>query len=130
MTSLAFTECCQRLSVTPKTLRQWLTQAEMSLHPHPTDARITCLTIEQLQLLAALHGRVLQPSGNALIGGGLGPPETTDADLRTRLAQLEAQVATLQTQPDFPGVSIALGAGATCRATSASARSSTQSGPR
>jgi transposase-like protein len=37
MTSLTFTECCQRLSVTPKTLRQWLTQAEMSLHPHPTD---------------------------------------------------------------------------------------------
>ncbi len=98
MTSLTFTECCQRLSVTPKTLRQWLTQAEMSLHPHPTDARITCLASEQLQLLAALHGRVLQPSGNALIGGGLGPPETTDADLRTRLAQLEAQVATLQTQ--------------------------------
>jgi hypothetical protein len=98
MTSLAFMECCQRLSVTPKTLRQWLAQAEMSLHPHPTDARITCLTSEQLQLLAALHGRVLQPLGNPLVGGGLGPGETTDAALRTRLAQLEAQVATLQTQ--------------------------------
>ena len=44
MTSLAFMECCQRLAVTPKTLRQWLAQAEMSLHAHPTDARITCLT--------------------------------------------------------------------------------------
>ena len=30
MTSLAFMECCQRLAVTPKTLRQWLAQAEMS----------------------------------------------------------------------------------------------------
>jgi hypothetical protein len=98
MTSLAFTECCQRLSVTPKTLRQWLTQAEISLHPHPTDARITCLTSEQLHLLAALHGRVLHASGNPLVGGELEPGETTDADLHTRLAQLEAQVATLQTQ--------------------------------
>ena len=98
MTSLAFMECCQRLSVTPKTLRQWLAQAEMSLHPHPTDARITCLTSEQLQLLAALLGRVLLPSGNPLVGGGLGPGESTDADLRTRLAQLEARVTALQTQ--------------------------------
>jgi hypothetical protein len=98
MTSLALMECCQRLCVTPKTLRQWLAQAEMSLHPHPTDARITCLTSKQLQLLAALHGRVLQPSGNPLVSGGLEAAETTDADLRTRLAQLEALVAALQTQ--------------------------------
>ena len=98
MTSLAFMECCQRLAVTPKTLRQWLAQAEMSLHPHPTDARITCLTSEQLQQLATLHGRVLHPSGHLLGSSGSGPGETTDIDLRTRLAQLEAQVATLQTQ--------------------------------
>lgn len=70
----------------------------MSLHPHPTDARISCLTREQSHLLAALHGRVLHPSGNPLVGGGVGPGETTDADLRTRLAQLEALVAALQTQ--------------------------------
>lgn len=98
MTSLAFTECCHRLSVTPKTLRQWLAQAEMSLHPHPTDARITCLTSEQLQQLATLHGRVLHPSGTPLVGDGLLPGETPDADLRTRLVKLESQVATLQTQ--------------------------------
>jgi hypothetical protein len=98
MTSLAFMECCQRLSVTPKTLRQWLAQAETALHPHPTDARITCLTSEQLQFLAALHGRVLQPSGVSLTNGGVEPGEATNADLRIRLAQVEAQVVTLQSQ--------------------------------
>lgn len=98
MTSLAFMECCQRLAVTPKTLRQWLTQAEISLHPHPTDARITCLTSDQLQQLATLHGRVLHPSGNLLIGSELGCGETIDADLRRRVAQIEAHIATLQTQ--------------------------------
>jgi hypothetical protein len=98
MTSLAFMECCQRLAVTPKTLRQWLAQAEMSLHPHPTDARITCLTSEQLHLLAALHGRVLHPSGNPLGSSGLGSGEITDVDLRARLVQLEAHVTTLQAQ--------------------------------
>ena len=98
MTSLAFMECCQRLAVTPKTLRQWLAQAEMSLHAHPTDARITCLTSEQLHLLAALHGRVLHPSGNPLVSDGLGSGEITDVDLRARLVQLEAHVTTLQAQ--------------------------------
>lgn len=98
MTSLTFTECCQRLAVTPKTLRKFLAQAEMSLHPHPADARITCLTSEQLQQLATLHDRVLHPSGHLLGSSELPPGETIDVDLRTRLAQLEAQVATLQTQ--------------------------------
>lgn len=70
----------------------------MSLHPHPTDARITCLTSEQLQQLATLHGQVLHPSGNPPGSSGFGSDETIDVDLRTRLVQLEAQVATLQTQ--------------------------------
>ena len=106
MTSLAFIECCQRLSVNPKTLRQWLAQAEMSLHPHPTDARTKCLTSEQLQILAALHGRVLQMSGVPLPSAGSKPDEGTDAvvavssatDLQARLVLVEAQVVTLQSQ--------------------------------
>ncbi len=130
MTSLAFMECCQRLAVTPKTLRQGLAQAEMSLHPHPIDARITCLASEQLQLLAALHGRVLQPSGYPLVGGGLGSGETTDADLRTRMVQLEAQVTALQTQLDLPDAAIATRAGAAHRAAPASSRSSAPCGQR
>ncbi len=34
MTSLSFIECCHLLAIDPKTLRQWLAQAQISLHPH------------------------------------------------------------------------------------------------
>src|SRR6266496_440387 len=87
MTSLSFIECCQLLAVDPKTLRQWLTQAQMSLHAHPSDARIKCLTSEQVFVLANLHDRLLQTSVAA-----------ADADLRARLTHMEAQMATLQAQ--------------------------------
>ena len=60
MTSLSVSECCHLFAIDPKTLRQWLTQAQMSLHTHPMDARIKCLTSEQVHSLASLHGRVLQ----------------------------------------------------------------------
>lgn len=106
MTSLSFIECCHLLAIDPKTLRQWLTQAQMSLHAHPTDARVKCLTSEQVNALASLHGRVL-PLPVAVLDASTRPDEaesrvlpTTfpDADLRRRLVQMEAQVATLQAQ--------------------------------
>lgn len=60
MTTFALMTCCDMLSIDPKTLRHWLRQAQMPLHLHPTDARIKCLTMEQVQRLAALHGRALK----------------------------------------------------------------------
>jgi len=110
MTSLSFIECCHLLAIDPKTLRQWLAQAQISLHVHPTDARIKCLTSEQVHVLASLHGRVLQAcrfapaSANPKpdeIQSPVSPPAVPDADLQARLVQMEAQVATLQTQLDF-----------------------------
>ncbi len=106
MTSLSFIECCHLLDVDPKTLRQWLAQAQMSLHAHPTDARIKCLTHEQVFVLANLHDHVLQTSVPAAFAcptpSGVGSqaplPPAAEADLQARLAQLEAQVARLQTQ--------------------------------
>ncbi len=103
MTSLSIIDCCQLLAIDPKTLRQWLAQAQMSLHIHPTDARIKCLTSEQVNFLARLHGRVLQASELAPACANLKPDEAQsrvppDADLRARLMQVEAQVATLQAQ--------------------------------
>jgi hypothetical protein len=105
MTSLSFIECCHLLDVDPKTLRQWLAQAQMSQHAHPTDARIKCLTGEQVYALANLHDRVLQAGQLPLASAGPkpdetqsqpSPPSSPDAYLRARLAQMEAQVAMLQ----------------------------------
>src|SRR5437899_1579472 len=106
MTSLSFIECCHLLAIDPKTLRQWLAQAQMSLHAHPTDARIKCLTSEQVFVLANLHDRVLQTSVPAAFACPTPSeaesqkplPEAADADLRARLAQMETQIATLQAQ--------------------------------
>jgi hypothetical protein len=106
MTSLSFLECCQLFAVDPKTLRQWLAQAEMSVHAHPTDAPITCLSHEQIQTLARLHGRAFGQGVEAAgtspqregAENGMSPTALSDADLRARLVQMEAQMATLQAQ--------------------------------
>ena len=107
MTSLSFIECCRLLAIDPKTLRQWLAQAQISLHPHPKDARIKCLEVEQVHTLANLHGRVLQAGEPASVCASPNPDEAEsrmpptavlDTDLRVRFVQMEAQVATLQTQ--------------------------------
>ena len=133
MTSLSVSDCCHLFAIDPKTLRQWLAQAQMSLHTHPTDARIKCLTSEQVYLLAGLHGRVLQASELAPTSASPKPGEAQsrvpptsfpDADLRARLVQMETQVATLQAQLDFPDAPIAPGAGAAHRASSAGSGSS------
>lgn len=60
MIDVPFTQVASMLSVDAKTLRQWLKHSHLQLHPHPTDARIKCLTIEQVQQLATLHGRSLK----------------------------------------------------------------------
>jgi hypothetical protein len=106
MTSLSFIECCHLLAVDPKTLRQWLAQAQMSLHAHPSDTRIKCLEVEQVFILANLHDRVLQTAVPAAFAcptpskaeGQKPLLAAPDADLRARLAQMEAQLATLQTR--------------------------------
>jgi hypothetical protein len=106
MTSLSLAECCRLLSIDPKTLRQWLAQAQMALHTDPTNAKIKCLQVEQVQTLARLHGRVLKPEASASAGNPTPseaqsqrlPTALADTDLRARLAQMEEQMATLQAQ--------------------------------
>jgi hypothetical protein len=106
MNSLSFIECCRLLAIDPKTLRQWLVQAQISLHVHPTDARIKCLTGEQVNVLANLHDRVLlhpvevSDAGPTLCEAQSQTSAMTvaETDLRVRLGHLETQVATLQAQ--------------------------------
>ena len=97
MSSLSFQECCRLFAIDPKTLRQWLAQAQMSLQTHPKDARIKCLRDEQVHLLARLHGLVLPPDISQQVPSSE-PEKTPDPDVQARLAHLEALVATVQTQ--------------------------------
>jgi hypothetical protein len=117
-------ECCQLLTVDPKTLRRWLEQATMQLHVHPHDSRRKCLTHEQLQHLSLLHDRTLTahpafPLASLVTTPLLSSPEepshpltstnveqgkTTmsaaleEKHLRQKLSQLEAQVILQQHQ--------------------------------
>ncbi len=113
MTLFPLTDCCERLSVDPKTLRQWIKHAGLPLHAHPTDARVKCLTMPQVQQLASSHGRILQPHPVLPLGSGAStsvcgepqpltspacPASPSEADLHQQLASLEAQVALLHQQ--------------------------------
>ena len=51
MTSLSQLDCCSVLGIDPKTLRQWMRQAQLQFAPHPTDARLKCLTQAQVPAL-------------------------------------------------------------------------------
>lgn len=110
MTLFPLTDCCERLSVDPKTLRQWLKHAGLPLYAHPTDARVKCLTLPQVQQLASAHGRILQPHPVPPLGSGAStsvcgesqpltsPACPSEADLQQQLASLQAQVGLQQQQ--------------------------------
>jgi hypothetical protein len=106
------------LGIDAKTLRNWLRQANLEWAAHPKDARLKCLTSEQVQQLAVVHARpfalleALAPSplvlssplsaedaptdtGLALVQRPHCPSET---DLLNKLAYLETHVTTIQQQ--------------------------------
>jgi hypothetical protein len=110
MTMLPLIDCSEMLAIDAKTLRHWLQQANIPLHLHPTDARVKCLTMEQVRHLAALHGRTLKPHEaptTSLLGASLVPTVTDlapgetpaikpETDLLKKLSHLETQVVTMQ----------------------------------
>lgn len=123
MTAIPQMECCTMLGIHPKTLRNWLRHAQLHFIAHPSDARLKCLTSEQVQQLAALHARPLLSPAVASPALGqeatalpstLAPPsspelneaQVTDAPasgseaagLRTAVVGLEAKVMALQEQ--------------------------------
>lgn len=124
MTLFPLMECCELLAIDPKTLRHWLKQATISVHIHPMDGRRKCLTREQVQQLAVLHGRIF-PSDQTRLSAPLVPPsrqsppeeplhprlmsEVThekipsavlpeEGDLSQKLSHLEAQIVAQQQQ--------------------------------
>ena len=116
-------EACTMLGIDPKTLRNWLRHTSMQFTAHPTDARLKCLTQEQVQQLATLHARPLRiaPDPSRVPHEEVSPlllsPEPTvavqengrnlvsavssfsqEAELRKVVSGLEAKVLTLQEQ--------------------------------
>jgi hypothetical protein len=105
MTLLPLRQGSTLLGIDAKTLRHWLQQANLSLYPHPSDARIKCVTSEQLEQLAALHHRPLDvPAARAESHPAAPcppllpqqPSSQAEPDLLSRLAHLETQVALVQ----------------------------------
>ena len=62
MIPLSVADGARLLGIHPKTLCHWLGQAQLPFAGHPADARIKCVTQEDLQQVASLHGRPLQAS--------------------------------------------------------------------
>jgi len=127
MTLVPFTDCCAMLGIDAKTLRNWLRQTNLEWAAHPKDARLKCLTQEQVQQLASLHSRPLPLPGSTppalqetapvlgLIGEHaqtspesqaqlvqatplLPPPMSEEADFRKKLSCLERSITSMQEQ--------------------------------
>ena len=117
MTLVPFTACCAMLGIDAKTLRNWRRQANLEWAAHPKDARLKCLTREQVARLATLHARPLPSPLSALparafVAPGkpeseaqlleasilLPPSSSPEADLRKQLSCLEKSVTSMQEQ--------------------------------
>jgi hypothetical protein len=127
MITIPQTDCCTMLGIDPKTLRHWLKLVSMQFAPHPTDARLKCLTLSQVQQLASLHGRPFplpvsappvlqetvpvlglmgeqaqasQESQAQLVQAALLLPSSVseEVDLRKKLSCLERSVTSMQEQ--------------------------------
>jgi hypothetical protein len=117
MTLVPFTDCCAMLGIDAKTLRNWLRQANLEWAAHPKDARLKCLTREQVEQLATLHARPLPsplstPLARAFAAPGKPESEaqllevtillptsvSPEVDLRKQLACLEKSVTSMQEQ--------------------------------
>jgi hypothetical protein len=81
------------LGIDPKTLRLWLLEAALTAVPHPDDARQKCLSLIQIQQMAAHHRRPLPP---AFAASRAPPPSLPPPDVVSQLAQMQLQIFTLQ----------------------------------
>ena len=117
MTMVSLTDCCRLLAIDPKTLHRWMSLSHLSAQPHPLDARLKCVTREQVQQLAMTHRRTLPESSEQHFQPETSAPSTPSDVIRAsvlssvvsdvsvhitaltqQLGSLQAQVATLHHQ--------------------------------
>ena len=117
MTMVSLTDCCHLLAIDPKTLHRWMSLAHLSAEPHPLDARLKCVTREQVQQLAVTHRRSLPESSEQHFQPETSAPSTPADVIRAsvlssvvsdvsvhitaltqQLGSLQAHVATLHHQ--------------------------------
>jgi thioesterase domain-containing protein len=105
MTLVPLTQATLRLGIDLKTLRRWLSDAQLPLQSDPQDARKKGVRVEHLHLLAHRHQRCLVPaspepcaqesaSSVPLPAAVLALPEMLSA-LQAQITALQQQVATL-----------------------------------
>lgn len=104
MSLLSLADSCRLLAIDAKTLCRWLRLAHISVQAHPLDARLTCVTSEQLQHLAAMHRRTLPASSEQPYP--VAPSDVRDASIwssvvseeSSPIMQLTQQLGSLQAQ--------------------------------
>jgi DNA-binding transcriptional MerR regulator len=97
MSLLPLADCARLLGIHPKTLRQWLQQDAQPLSAHPRDARIKCLTAQQVEQLALAHDRSFQlPSEQASIQPDALMKLQASEEVRTALPILQEDASVSQ----------------------------------
>jgi len=101
MAFVSFAQASGRLGIDVKTLRRWITDAQLPLHSYPHDGRKKGVSQEHLQALARLHQRSLAPLPQeppAPLPSEMPELSTALLVLPERLDALQAQIAALQQQ--------------------------------
>jgi transposase-like protein len=101
MTFVSVAQATKRLGIDAKTLRRWLTEAQLPLHRHPGDGRKKGVSSEHLHLLARRHQRSLAPlpqESPAPVPGEVPALPAALLTLPERLDALQSQIAALQQQ--------------------------------
>ena len=101
MTIVPLTQAALRLGIDAKTLRRWLADAQLPLHPDPQDARKKGVHAEHLHLLAQQHQRHLTPTSpdpSAHEAASPAPLPAAVMALPEAMGALQAQITALQQQ--------------------------------
>ncbi len=135
MATFPVATCARLLGIHPKTLHHWLKEAKVPLATHPTDARIKCMTEEDLLQVARRHRRPFpdlpsapgsqEEQAELLSANEEEPdrpaasksaPSVAEVDLFQKLSCLETKIVTLQEQLAQLALALRRRARESCRA--------------